>query len=111
MRSAGRVVPLIRPWLWPVAVGLLAVWYTAADMSRHPETIKDFDQNWVAARALVEGQNPYELIGPGRALPFPWPTAYPLKPLLSPVSRSPCASCWHCFAGPTRARGCWQDLR
>ena len=78
MRSAVRVLPLIRPWLWPVAAGLLAATYTFGYMGGHPGTITDFDQNWVAARALVEGQNPYEIIGPGRALPFPWRTAYPL---------------------------------
>jgi len=39
---------------------------------------RDFDQVWVAARALLAGRNPYHEIGPG--LPFDWPAPlyYPL---------------------------------
>jgi hypothetical protein len=37
----------------------------------------DFWQPWAAARLLVQGQNPYELIGPGRKYEHQWPLVYP----------------------------------
>lgn len=44
----------------------------------HPRTEpSDFGQPWAAARMLAHGENPYELIGPGRASPHPWPLVYP----------------------------------
>lgn len=43
-----------------------------------PAQARDFGQIWFAARALLHGQNPYALIGPGQALKQPWPLYYPL---------------------------------
>jgi len=40
------------------------------------------DQVWYAARALLAGQDPYQVIGPGRADPLPWPFYYPLTAAL-----------------------------
>jgi hypothetical protein len=37
----------------------------------------DFTQPWAAARILAHGQNPYELIGPGRTYEHQWPLVYP----------------------------------
>lgn len=54
------------------------MWYTHACMGWVPGAIKDVDQLWVAARALLDSQNPYDLIGPGRAFPFAYPLAYPV---------------------------------
>lgn len=42
----------------------------------------DMDQIWYAARALLAGQDPYSIIGPGRAYDFPWPFYYPLTAAL-----------------------------
>lgn len=50
--------------------------------------VSDFDQTWHAARFLVAGQDPYALIGPGRAFDFAWPYFYPLT---APVSVLPLA--------------------
>lgn len=72
------VPPVIRRWLGPICGGLLAAWYTHAYMNWNPQAIKDFDQNWVAARALLTFQNPYALIGPGRLFPSAFPLAYPI---------------------------------
>ncbi len=50
----------------------------------------DFDQLWFGARALLRGQNPYDVIGPGR--PFDWDYLYyPLPALLlvSPLALAP----------------------
>jgi hypothetical protein len=43
----------------------------------------DFSVIWYAARSLVEGHNPYQLIGPGRAIPFDWELHYPLSTLIA----------------------------
>lgn len=51
-----------------------------------PPTISDFDQSWFAARALLEGRDPYVLVGPGRE--FDWPFAY-YYPLTAPVLLAP----------------------
>lgn len=37
----------------------------------------DFDQLWVAARALWSRTDPYTLIGPGSSVRWPWPLVYP----------------------------------
>src|SRR5687768_15801799 len=42
----------------------------------------DLDQLLHAANALREGQNPYEVVGPGRAFEWAWPVFYPLPAIL-----------------------------
>jgi hypothetical protein len=42
----------------------------------------DIDQLWFAAGALLEGRNPYDLVGPGRAFDYGWPLLYPLPAIL-----------------------------
>jgi hypothetical protein len=39
---------------------------------------RDFAQVWYAARAVLHGNDPYVLIGPGRAFEWDWPFYYPL---------------------------------
>lgn len=48
----------------------------------HPEWTTDFDQMWYAARALVDGADPYEAVGPGRTFDWPWALYYPLPAVL-----------------------------
>jgi len=43
----------------------------------------DFSVIWYAARALVDGGNPYLLIGPGRPIPFDWELHYPATTLVA----------------------------
>jgi hypothetical protein len=43
-----------------------------------PWVVTDIDQVWFAARALLDGRNPYDLIGPGREFEWPWQFYYPL---------------------------------
>jgi len=45
----------------------------------------DFDQLWVGARMLLQGRNPYELIGPGREFPWPFPLVFPLPAVVAAV--------------------------
>jgi hypothetical protein len=39
---------------------------------------RDFGQAWFAARAMLNGGDPYLLVGPGLAYDWPWPLIYPL---------------------------------
>jgi hypothetical protein len=54
----------------------------------HHGAARDFDQFWVAARALLGGRSPYELIGPGKAFEWRWPFVYPLPAALIAVPLS-----------------------
>ena len=45
--------------------------------------LTDIDQVWFAAQAILDGRNPYPLIGPGREFEGPWPLYYPLMAPLS----------------------------
>ena len=38
----------------------------------------DLGQVWAGARALLHGQNPYDVVGPGRPFEWSWPLLYPL---------------------------------
>jgi hypothetical protein len=42
----------------------------------------DFAQVWYGARALIAGDNPYDVVGPGRSFPWPFPLLYPLTALI-----------------------------
>ena len=50
---------------------------------------RDFSQVWFAGRAVLHGQNPYELIGPGLAFDWPWPFLYPLPAALIGIPFAP----------------------
>ena len=45
----------------------------------------DFDQLWAAARFLLDGRNPYALIGPGREFAWRWQLYYPMPAVLLAV--------------------------
>lgn len=50
----------------------------AFDQWAAPDAVSDFDHVWFAARAMLEGRDPYALIGPGLEYQWPWPLYYPL---------------------------------
>jgi hypothetical protein len=56
---------------------LLFAWFWLGSPG-HP----DFDQLYAGAAALRTGQNPYAVVGPGRAFGWPTPLYYPLPALL-----------------------------
>jgi len=43
----------------------------------------DLGQVWAGSRALLHGQNPYDVVGPGRPFEWPWPLLYPLTAMLT----------------------------
>jgi hypothetical protein len=59
------------------ALGVMTALY--ADLFwEHPRPKpSDFVQPWAAARMLLHGENPYELIGPGRTFEHEFPLIYP----------------------------------
>lgn len=61
----------------------------------------DLDQTWFAARAMLHGQDPYALIGPGRALSQTWPWLYPLPAaiLVLPLAPLPVLAARALFVG------------
>jgi len=69
-----------------VLVSLLIAAYSYALFlfSRHISPgHSDFSVIWYAARALIDGGNPYVLIGPGRPIPFDWELHYPLTAVVA----------------------------
>ena len=49
----------------------------------------DFEQVWYAARSILAGQDPYQLIGPGRSFSFDFVFRYPLPAAVVGVPFSP----------------------
>lgn len=53
--------------------------FLAANVRLHvPFGNTDVDQIWAAARVLLDGRDPYAMIGPGRPVRFQYPFYYPL---------------------------------
>jgi hypothetical protein len=54
---------------------------------RDPAFVSDFDQIWVASRALIAGANPYQAVASGFAGhgPLPFPLFYPLPAVIAGV--------------------------
>ena len=65
------------PLLIAAAAALLAVASVGAGRFWEPAGTFDYDQLWHAARAVLAREDPYAVIGPGRAAGFPWPFYYP----------------------------------
>jgi len=76
--------PSLRARLLSAAVAALGAGaYVATLYARQtPETGSDFDQSWIAARALLAGGDPYAAVV---AAGWPWPLYYPLPAVLVAV--------------------------
>jgi hypothetical protein len=61
-----------------LGVGLIASALVIVGALHFPEFTSDFDQIWYAARAVLHGRDPYQLIGPGREFDVEFPLYYPL---------------------------------
>jgi hypothetical protein len=78
---------------------MLSAGYVALLYSRQaPSTGSDFDQCWIAARALIDGGDPYAAVV---AAGWPWPLYYPLPAVLIalPLVLVPIAVARVVFAG------------
>src|SRR5687768_3199107 len=85
----------------PLVVAVLAAAYVLVRGVSDPE-VSDFDQIWHAARALMQGANPYEYVGPTGT--FRWDYLYyPLPAVLvvSPLAFLPLLAARALFAALT----------
>lgn len=69
----------------------------------------DFDQIWVAARALSAGADPFLAVGPGREFPWELPFYYPLPAAIiaTPLGPLPLWTARAAFIGGTSALLAW----
>jgi hypothetical protein len=61
-----------------VLIGALVFAYQYTVLGGGAADGTDFAQLWYAARALLQGRNPYDVVGPGREFDWPAPLLYPL---------------------------------
>lgn len=67
------------------AVVACYVWWFGYSTHQLSAGGSDFDQLWFAARALVEGRDPYDAVGPGRTYQWAWPLLYPMPAVVAVV--------------------------
>lgn len=88
-----------------LALGIVCGIYVYAFGLTNPDFTSDFDQVWGGASALLHGQNPYQVVGPGKQYPWSWPLYYPLPALLivTPLGLLPVLAARVVFAGGSAA--------
>jgi hypothetical protein len=62
-----------------VVIGVLATWLVWLSYRGHADAVSDWDQCWLAGRALLQGRSAY---GAVNADTSPWPLIYPLPAVL-----------------------------
>jgi hypothetical protein len=73
--------------------GLLTGWAALKAYRVEPGN-HDFGQVWYASRALLHGENAYNLIGPGMEYEWPWPLLYPLTAGVVTLPFAPLPQAW-----------------
>lgn len=68
---------------------------------------RDFGQVWFAGRALLEGSDPYAMIGPGRTFEWTAPFVYPLPAAVAALPLTPLSSTWAPIVFTAIACGCF----
>jgi hypothetical protein len=86
--SPDLAVPRGRRLFVSIVVGVLSGGW-AMVLLREKRDPGDFAQTWYAARALLAGQNPYGLIGPGRAFGSDFEFRYPLPAAVAAIPFAP----------------------
>ena len=96
-----------------IAVAVLAAVYVRSRGLAQPGFISDFDQVWAAARAWVQGRNPYDEVGPGAPFHWKWPLYYPFPAVLlaTPVALLPVLYARMVFAGVSAGLFTWAISR
>lgn len=87
--------------------------YVIALGRANPDFVSDFDQVWAGARALWDGKNPYDVVGPGAEFHWRWPLYYPIPALLvvAPLGLMPVLVARAVFAGVSAALLAWGVTR
>ena len=90
MLLRAQCVPMRIRLLLSLALGCLAATMTARETAHVPGP-RDFGQVWFAARSVLQGVDPYPLVGP--SLTFEWgsPLVYPLPAALIAIPFTPFA--------------------
>jgi hypothetical protein len=88
-----------------VVIGTASALYVLMYARANPGFVSDFDQVWAGAAALWRGENPYLVVGPGRAFHWHWPLYYPMPALIltAPLGLLPVVSARMVFAGLSAA--------
>ncbi|HYN80354.1 MAG TPA: hypothetical protein VES88_02555 [Gemmatimonadaceae bacterium] len=82
--SAAARAPTLRARLIiATAIALVGAYLIHVEYGRLPNFHTDFGMAWFGASALANGDNPYSLIGPGRAFDYGWPLIYPATALVA----------------------------
>ena len=68
-----------------ILVAAAASVIVALDFQRLPDRRTDFTLSWFGARAMMEGRNPYELVGPGLEYDYEYRLLYPATALVAAV--------------------------
>lgn len=61
----------------------VASWINYVQNFRVPFHAGDFGLAWFGAKALLNGANPYVLVGPGKVYDWQWPQAYPVTAMVT----------------------------
>jgi len=75
-------IPASRRWAFASLIGAASAAYVFFFARANPGFVSDFDQVWAGAAALWRGENPYLVVGPGRAFHWHWPLYYPMPALV-----------------------------
>jgi len=94
-------------------LGIACAVYVIVYGRAKPDFVSDFDQVWAGARALWHGQDPYAVVGPGRAFPWKWPLYYPMPALVAvaPLGLLPVLAARAVFSGASAALLAWAITR
>ena len=65
------------------AIAVVGAYLIHVEYLRLPNFHTDFGMAWFGAGALAHGNDPYALIGPGRAFDYAWPLIYPATALVA----------------------------
>ena len=82
-------------------------------LATHHTYPRDIAQVWYASRALLHGDDPYPLIGPGRPFDWPAPLSYPLTAAVALVPLAPLSQLWASVAFSFLGAACfaWALMR
>jgi hypothetical protein len=82
-------------------LGIAAAIYVVAHGRANPDFVSDFDQVWAGARALLQGKDPYQVVGPRGSFVWKWPLYYPLPALVlvAPLGLLPVLAARAVFSG------------
>ena len=87
-------------WFVALAAAVLTAVIAGLRWKYHPVFPSDLDHLWHAARAVVSGGNPYDVVGPGKAFEWEWGVFYPLPAiiLVAPLTIVPVAAARFVFS-------------